>query len=152
MKGVLYADSAIEASEVSVEETELEQSLTRSLPPRASRPQPGSFATVRRSTRTRTQRVATPVQARSTTASQQKAAPKAETARQRVRSEIATKTKPKRDAFLYHHRALFQPLLPESNYITKLDPNHMQPLQTHVEIEHQPAKYVVAQAHYMAQH
>jgi len=151
MKGVLYADSAIEAPEISVEETELEQSLTRSLPPRASRPQPGTFA-VRRSNRMKPPRVATPVQARPITASKQKAAPKPETARQRVRSEIATKTKPKRDAFLYHHRALFQPLLPENNYITKLDPNHMQPLQTHVEIEHQPAKYVVAQALYMAQH
>lgn len=141
MKGALYADSAIEASEVSVEETELEQFLTRSLPPRASRPQPGSFAVVRRSNRTKTQRVATtPVQARSTTASKQQTAPKAETARQRVRSEIATKTKPKRDAFLYHHRALFQPLLPESNYITKLDPSNMQSLQPHVEIESQPAK------------
>jgi len=148
MKQALYADSAIEATEVSVGEADIKESLTRSLPPRASRPQPGSFV-VRKSTRTRTPRVATNVSTRLTTTVKQKAAPKPETVRHRVRNEIATKTKPKRDAFLYHHRVLFQPLLPASNYITKLNPAHMQNLQPHIEIKHQPAKSVLAQAlHY----
>ncbi|KAF1349007.1 SNF2 family N-terminal domain-containing protein [Delphinella strobiligena] len=46
---------------------------------------------------------------------------KPDTARQRVRDEIATKTKAKRDAYILYHRDHFLPLLPESNYITKLE-------------------------------
>lgn len=53
----------------------------------------------------------------------QKAAPriiKTDTVRNRVREEIATTTKSKRDAFLVHHQDYFLPLLPPSNYISKL--------------------------------
>jgi len=46
---------------------------------------------------------------------------KQDTARARVREEIATKTKAKRDAYLLHHKEHFMPLLPETNYITKLE-------------------------------
>jgi len=46
---------------------------------------------------------------------------KPDTARTRVRDEIATKTKAKRDAYLLHHKEHFMPLLPETNYITKLE-------------------------------
>ncbi|KAI5257177.1 hypothetical protein E4T42_01197 [Aureobasidium subglaciale] len=45
---------------------------------------------------------------------------KADTVRNRVREEIATTTKSKRDAFLVHHKDYFLPLLPPNNYITKL--------------------------------
>jgi SWI/SNF-related matrix-associated actin-dependent regulator of chromatin subfamily A member 5 len=45
---------------------------------------------------------------------------KADTVRNRVREEIATTTKAKRDAFLIHHKDYFLPLLPPNNYISKL--------------------------------
>jgi SWI/SNF-related matrix-associated actin-dependent regulator of chromatin subfamily A member 5 len=45
---------------------------------------------------------------------------KADTVRNRVREEIATTTKAKRDAFLVHHKDYFLPLLPPNNYISKL--------------------------------
>lgn len=43
-----------------------------------------------------------------------------DTARARLRDEIARKTQTKANAFIVHHKDLFLPLLPESNYITKL--------------------------------
>ncbi|KAI4720738.1 hypothetical protein E4T48_02919 [Aureobasidium sp. EXF-10727] len=45
---------------------------------------------------------------------------KADTVRNRVREEIATTTKAKRDAFLVHHKDYFLPLLPPNNYVSKL--------------------------------
>ena len=48
---------------------------------------------------------------------------KVESARARVRREILEHTKPRRDAFLLHHRAKFEPLLPANNYIAKLGLN-----------------------------
>lgn len=45
---------------------------------------------------------------------------KADTVRNRIREEIATTTKAKRDAFLIHHKDFFLPLLPPNNYISKL--------------------------------
>ncbi|KAI4753322.1 hypothetical protein E4T52_14552 [Aureobasidium sp. EXF-3400] len=45
---------------------------------------------------------------------------KADTVRNRVREEIATTTKAKRDAFLIQHKEYFLPLLPSNNYISKL--------------------------------
>ncbi|CAD0088693.1 unnamed protein product [Aureobasidium mustum] len=45
---------------------------------------------------------------------------KADTVRNRIREEIATTTKAKRDAFLIHHKDYFLPLLPPNNYISKL--------------------------------
>ncbi|KAF2166070.1 hypothetical protein M409DRAFT_55414 [Zasmidium cellare ATCC 36951] len=47
-------------------------------------------------------------------------APKAETARTRVRHEIEISTRPKRHAFLYVHGDYFKPLLPGYSYIDKL--------------------------------
>lgn len=49
---------------------------------------------------------------------------KADTARNRVRQEIADHTKPKRDAFLLAHSEYFLPLLPETSYIDKLQRVH----------------------------
>lgn len=43
------------------------------------------------------------------------------TARNLIRNEIASQTKPKRDAFLLAHKDFFLPLLPVSNYIAKLE-------------------------------
>lgn len=45
---------------------------------------------------------------------------KVETARNRVRDDIAAHTKPKRDAFLLTHEQYFAPLLPENSYLAKL--------------------------------
>ncbi|KAH0279561.1 hypothetical protein KCU71_g17247, partial [Aureobasidium melanogenum] len=45
---------------------------------------------------------------------------KADTVRNRIREEIATTTKAKRDAFLIHHKDYFLPLLPPNNYVSKL--------------------------------
>jgi len=55
-----------------------------------------------------------------------------------VRREILEHTKPRRDAFLLHHRAKFEPLLPANNYISKLDPTTraVVPIKT---FEEQPA-------------
>ena len=47
--------------------------------------------------------------------------PVVETARNKVRNEIAAVTKPKRDAFLLAHKDYFLPLLPPNNYIRKLE-------------------------------
>lgn len=44
-----------------------------------------------------------------------------ETARNRVRAEIAQYTKPKRDAYLLANKDYFQPLLPNNSYIDKLE-------------------------------
>lgn len=43
-----------------------------------------------------------------------------ETERNRVRNNIQEQIKPKRNAFLYAHKEYFQPLLPETSYIDKL--------------------------------
>lgn len=45
---------------------------------------------------------------------------KPDTARNRVREDIATQTKAKRDTFLSFHRDYFLPVLPASNYVSKL--------------------------------
>lgn len=71
------------------------------------------------------------------------AQPKAETARNKVRNDIATRTKPKRDAFLYVHGDYFRPLLPAYSYIDKLEraaslgtaPHHV----PYTALEQQPA-------------
>lgn len=43
-----------------------------------------------------------------------------ETERSKIRSDIAEYTKPRRNAFLYKHKEYFQPLLPETSYIDRL--------------------------------
>ena len=48
-------------------------------------------------------------------------AQKPSTARGQIRQDIATHTKPKRDAFYLAHKELFLPLLPQNNYIAKLE-------------------------------
>ncbi|GAB7350777.1 hypothetical protein MBLNU459_g1319t1 [Dothideomycetes sp. NU459] len=45
---------------------------------------------------------------------------KPDTARNRVRENIATSTKARRDAFLIHNQDYFLPLLPQINYVSKL--------------------------------
>lgn len=45
---------------------------------------------------------------------------KPDSARNRVREDIATHTKAKRDNFLVHHRDYFLPVLPANNYVSKL--------------------------------
>ncbi|EME40980.1 hypothetical protein DOTSEDRAFT_136247 [Dothistroma septosporum NZE10] len=45
---------------------------------------------------------------------------KAETARNRVREDIAAHTKPRRDAFLLQHEEYFESLLPDNSYLAKL--------------------------------
>lgn len=50
--------------------------------------------------------------------------PKAETARTKVRQDILERTKPKRDAFVLAHKTHFLPVLPETNYINKLERLH----------------------------
>lgn len=46
---------------------------------------------------------------------------KSATARSEIRREIANHTKPRRDAFFLAKKELFLPLLPETNYISKLE-------------------------------
>lgn len=67
---------------------------------------------------------------------------KPDTARQRVRDEIATKTKAKRDAYILYHRDHFLPLLPENNYITKLEKSGdvLQGMSPHSQLQSQPKK------------
>lgn len=43
-----------------------------------------------------------------------------ETQRNKIRSDIVERIKPARNAFLYAHKEYFQPLLPETSYIDKL--------------------------------
>jgi SNF2 family DNA or RNA helicase len=49
-----------------------------------------------------------------------KSKPKLDTARNRVREEIAAQTMVKRDTFILSHKNYFLPLLPENNYVSKL--------------------------------
>jgi SWI/SNF-related matrix-associated actin-dependent regulator of chromatin subfamily A member 5 len=60
-----------------------------------------------------------------------------ETARNKVRADIAKVTKPKRDAYLLANRDYFQPLLPANNYIAKLERHNAQDAQA-VEPEEVP--------------
>lgn len=63
---------------------------------------------------------------------------KGPSARAKVRSEIVARNKPKRDAFLLHHRELFEPLLPASNYISKLSESSAKEIARHVPVKQQP--------------
>lgn len=67
---------------------------------------------------------------------------KPDTARNRVRDIIATETKAKRDAYLLYHKDKFLPLLPEENYITKLNngSSEVQPVVPHHQLLQQPQK------------
>ncbi|THY64205.1 hypothetical protein D6C99_00299 [Aureobasidium pullulans] len=107
---------------------------TRSLPPRAARTKveynsrtPKSTTPRRKSKR---QQIADNRVMDSDMITDEVASPKArakaprvvktDTVRNRVRDDIATTTRAKRDAFLVHHKDYFLPLLPSSNYISKL--------------------------------
>lgn len=57
----------------------------------------------------------------STTTSKAQTSQKLATARNQIRQEIAENTKPKRDAFFLAKKDLFLPLLPNTNYISKLE-------------------------------
>lgn len=70
-----------------------------------------------------------------------KAVVKPDTARGRVREEIATMTKAKRDAYLLYHQEYFLPLLPNTNYLTKLAQSGiMQSISPHQQLQVQPEK------------
>ncbi|KAI6937186.1 hypothetical protein KC355_g15843, partial [Hortaea werneckii] len=71
--------------------------------------------------------------------------PAPDTARAKVRQEILEKTKPKRDAFILARKESFQPLLPETSYIDKLerlnamsDENHLPEITIYKSLEQQP--------------
>ncbi|GAB1735758.1 hypothetical protein NU219Hw_g5104t1 [Hortaea werneckii] len=71
--------------------------------------------------------------------------PAPDTARAKVRQEILEKTKPKRDAFVLAHKESFQPLLPETSYIDKLerwnamsDENQLPEITIYRSLEQQP--------------
>lgn len=103
----------------------LERSPTRKLPARSSRSRV-SYAVQKRTksgttqgTRTRSRLLSSDT---TPTRRPRKSAPaKVETARGRVRQEIAEHTKPRRDAFFAAHSQYFLPLLPHNNYISRLE-------------------------------
>ncbi|KAF2626769.1 ISWI chromatin-remodeling complex ATPase ISW2 [Macroventuria anomochaeta] len=65
--------------------------------------------------------------------------PKLDTARARLRDDIAHKTKAKANNFLVTNKEYFLPLLPPSNYVTKLVANHKaKPIVEYEELEEQP--------------
>lgn len=53
---------------------------------------------------------------------------KSDTARTRVRQAIIEQTKPKRDAFILANKQYFVPLLPQTNYLAKLELRNMKQL------------------------
>jgi SNF2 family DNA or RNA helicase len=62
--------------------------------------------------------------------------PKPDTARQRLRDDIAAQTKAKANNFLATHKDLFLPLLPANNYVSKLEPQ--EPIVKYEELDAQP--------------
>jgi SNF2 family DNA or RNA helicase len=62
--------------------------------------------------------------------------PKPDTARQRLRDEIAAQTKAKANNFLAAHKNLFLPLLPPNNYVSRL--NVQEPIVEYEELSAQP--------------
>ncbi|KAF3003430.1 hypothetical protein E8E13_001503 [Curvularia kusanoi] len=65
--------------------------------------------------------------------------PKLDTARARLRDEIAHNTKGKASNFLVAHKDYFLPLLPPNNHVTKLVANHKaKPIVEYKELEKQP--------------
>ena len=58
------------------------------------------------------------------TVSDRRSKPRADTARNQIRDEIAEQTKPRRDRFLLANKGAFLPLLPHINYIEKLTRIH----------------------------
>ncbi|XPS76632.1 hypothetical protein M3J09_008680 [Ascochyta lentis] len=65
--------------------------------------------------------------------------PKLDTARARLRDNIAHKSKVKANNFLVAHKNLFLPLLPPHNYVTKLLANHKaDPIVDYEELTEQP--------------
>ncbi|KAF1362859.1 ISWI chromatin-remodeling complex ATPase ISW2 [Lizonia empirigonia] len=65
--------------------------------------------------------------------------PKLDTARARLRHDIAHKSKAKANNFLIAHKDYFLPLLPSSNHVTKLVASHKaKPIVKYAEIHEQP--------------
>ncbi|KAJ4335268.1 hypothetical protein N0V95_008953 [Ascochyta clinopodiicola] len=65
--------------------------------------------------------------------------PKLDTARARLRDDIAHKSKVKANNFLFAHKDYFLPLLPPHNYVTKLLRNHKaKPIAEYEELKEQP--------------
>lgn len=75
---------------------------------------------------------------------------KTDTVRNRIREEIATTTKAKRDAFLIHHKDFFLPLLPPNNYISKLlqADNNRQAYVPYAQLSKQPTNVVATMKPY----
>jgi SWI/SNF-related matrix-associated actin-dependent regulator of chromatin subfamily A member 5 len=68
-----------------------------------------------------------------------RAPPKLDTARNRLRGEIAQKSKAKANNFLVAHKDYFLPLLPPNNQISKLVANHAaKPILEYEELKEQP--------------
>jgi SWI/SNF-related matrix-associated actin-dependent regulator of chromatin subfamily A member 5 len=101
---------------------------------------------IRRSTRLRTSDILASDTLRDELApslAKKKAAPrlKPDTARQRLRDEIAVQSKAKANSFLIANKDYFVPLLPANNYVTKLASNeaHLsQPVVPYEELSKQP--------------
>ena len=81
------------------------------------------------------------IQTQSLTPSKRKSAqpPKLDTARARLRDEIARKSKAKANNFLVANKEYFLPLLPPNNYVSKLVANHKaKPIVDYEELKEQP--------------
>ncbi|OSS44062.1 hypothetical protein B5807_11187 [Epicoccum nigrum] len=81
------------------------------------------------------------VEQRATTPTRRKTAqaPKLDTARARLRDDIAHKTKGKASNFLVAHKDYFLPLLPSHNHVAKLVANHKtKPIVEYEELQEQP--------------
>ncbi|KAI7080728.1 hypothetical protein KC327_g90 [Hortaea werneckii] len=126
-------ESASDDSDHSVDELQSEDNIvvqprrssTRELPQRASRAQV-SYARPKKvvkkgKSQSKTKWNKLLQSDTSVPAPKQDSKPAPDTARAKVRQEILEKTKPKRDAFIVAHKDAFQPLLPETSYIDKLE-------------------------------
>ncbi|KAI7609888.1 hypothetical protein KC346_g8985, partial [Hortaea werneckii] len=126
-------ESAKDDSDQSVDELQSEDNIvvqprrssTRELPQRASRSQV-SYARPKRVVKkgkSQSRKKSNKLLQSDTSAPAPKrdSKPAPDTARAKVRQEILEKTKPKRDAFIVAHKDYFQPLLPETSYIDKLE-------------------------------
>ncbi|TKA33633.1 hypothetical protein B0A50_00469 [Salinomyces thailandicus] len=95
---------------------------TRDLPPRSARKQTSYARPTRQMKRTAAQKGANKLLLSDTKHLTKKTGP--DTERARVRQEILEITKPKRDAFILAHKEYFQPVLPVTSYVDKLERLH----------------------------
>jgi SWI/SNF-related matrix-associated actin-dependent regulator of chromatin subfamily A member 5 len=94
---------------------------------------------LRRGTRDRKTRILESDTVPSPPSAKRRAPPKLDTARNRLRDDIARKTKAKANNFFVAKKDYFLPLLPPNNQITKLvDKNTAEPIVDYVELKEQP--------------